>query len=106
MLSIVKEVGIFIVIAQAILYFVPGEAYVKYIKVLIGVIMIAKLAFPVFAFLSGDGMEELTLQEERLLEEIQAGEEAFIRSDSYENIISCYENMIQAEREAAESGKE
>ncbi len=33
MVQIIKEVGIFIVIAQAVLYFVPGESYVKSIEV-------------------------------------------------------------------------
>ena len=106
MLSIVKEVGIFVVIAQAILYFVPGEAYVKYVKVLIGVIMIAKLTFPLFAFLSGEGLEELTLQENLLFEELQAGKEDFLQKDSYENIILYYEKMKQQEMDVSGEGKE
>ena len=35
MLTMIKEIGVFVVIAQAILYFVPGEHYAKYVKVLV-----------------------------------------------------------------------
>lgn len=58
----IREIGIFIVIAQAILYFVPGEAYVKYVKVIIGIIMIAKMAQPVLAFADGGEWEQLLEQ--------------------------------------------
>lgn len=60
----IKEIGIFIVIAQAILYFVPGESYVKYVKVIIGVIMIAKMAQPVLTFINGGEWEQLLEQAE------------------------------------------
>ena len=60
----IREIGIFIVIAQAILYFVPGESYVKYVKVIIGVIMIAKMAQPVLTFINGGEWEQLLEQAE------------------------------------------
>lgn len=58
MIEILKEAGIFIVIAQAVLYLVPGEAYEKYIKVIIGVIMIAKLVQPILTLFSEDMTED------------------------------------------------
>ncbi len=74
MLAIVKEVGIFVVIAQAILYFVPSENYVKYVKVLIGVMMVAKLITPIFSLLSGEVFSELTYEGEVFLESMEKAE--------------------------------
>lgn len=62
MISMIKEIGIFIVIAQAVLYFVPGEAYAKYVKVIIGIIMIAKMAQPVLSLATGEEWEEIMEQ--------------------------------------------
>ncbi len=64
--EIIKETGIFVVIAQALLYFVPGEAYVKYVKVLIGIILILQIAGP-FLRLAGEDMPEKLLQDGMLL---------------------------------------
>lgn len=61
-MEVIREIGIFIVIAQAVLYFVPGESYVKYVKVIIGIIMIAKMAQPVLAFVNGGEWEQLLEQ--------------------------------------------
>ena len=57
MVEIIKEAGIFIVIAQAVLILVPGESYEKYVKVIIGLVMIVKLAQPIVAFFSEDAKE-------------------------------------------------
>lgn len=62
MIEMIKEMGIFIVVAQALLYFVPGNSYVKYVKVVIGIAMIAKIAEAVLSPFSGnaaDGFDEI-----------------------------------------------
>ena len=59
MIEIIKEIGIFIVIAQALLYFVPGETYAKYVKVVIGIAMIAKLADPVLSLFTDNTTDAL-----------------------------------------------
>lgn len=59
MIQIIREIGIFIVIAQAVLYFVPGESYVKYVKVIIGIIMIARMAQPLLLFVNGQEWERM-----------------------------------------------
>lgn len=64
--EIIKETGIFVVIAQALLYFVPGEAYVKYVKVLIGIILILQIAGP-FLQLADADMTENLIQDGMLL---------------------------------------
>jgi len=58
MIEMIKEMGIFIVVAQALLYFVPGNSYVKYVKVVIGIAMIAKIAEAVLLPFSGNALED------------------------------------------------
>ena len=43
LLQIVKQTGIFIVCAQMILHFKPAECYEKYIRLLIGIMVLAQL---------------------------------------------------------------
>ena len=77
MLEIIKEMGIFIVIAQAVLYFVPGESYVKYVKVIIGIIMIAKIAQPVFSLTSEQTFEEILAESQVFTREMVSMEESY-----------------------------
>ncbi len=77
MLEIIKEIGIFIVIAQAVLYFVPGESYVKYVKVIIGIIMIAKIAQPVFALTSEKTFEDILAESQVFTQEMSELEKSY-----------------------------
>ena len=90
MLAIVKEVGIFVVIAQAILYFVPSENYAKYVKVLIGIMMVAKLISPIFSMLSGEGITEFDYRGEVFWESMEKTKiremEGMTEEKIYENI--------------------
>ncbi len=54
MVSVVKEICIFIIIAQAVLFFVPGASYVKYVRILIGMIMIMRILEPLFSLFVSD----------------------------------------------------
>lgn len=62
MLAVIREVGIFIVIAQTILFFVPGESYMKYVKVIVGIIMIIKIGEPILALVT-DGEWEVIVEQ-------------------------------------------
>ncbi|MGN0376523.1 MAG: stage III sporulation protein AF [Suilimivivens sp.] len=72
MIEIIKEAGIFIVVAQAVLYLVPGEIYEKYVKVIIGIVMVAKLIQPVLTLFSDevteDSFEKILEQSENLFD--------------------------------------
>ncbi len=54
MISIIKEICIFMIIAQAVLFFVPGNSYMKYVKILVGIIMIMRITQPIFGMVSSD----------------------------------------------------
>ena len=40
MVEAIKEICIFVIIAQAVMFFVPGNAYMKYVRILVGILMI------------------------------------------------------------------
>ncbi len=99
MLAIVKEIGIFVVIAQAILYFVPKETYAKYVKVLIGIMIIAKITSPVFSLLSGETWEEIAFQGELLEQELTEQQDIYRGKDSYDNLVTYYSKMLKEEND-------
>lgn len=69
------KVGIFMICAQAIIHFRPREAYEKYLKLLVSVMILIQLFLPFGGFLLGESMEEtagrLTLFRERIEQEFQ-----------------------------------
>lgn len=50
----IKEICIFMLIAQAILFFVPGGTYVKYVRILIGILMILWITEPLLDFFADE----------------------------------------------------
>ncbi|MDR2889251.1 MAG: stage III sporulation protein AF [Lachnospiraceae bacterium] len=49
----IKRTGIFLICAESILHFAPGNSYQKYIKVLIGIMVLAQFIIPLKAIISG-----------------------------------------------------
>jgi len=108
LLTMIKEIGIFVVIAQAILYFVPGEHYTKYVKVLVGLMIIAKILIPVVTFFSGDTWGEIVFEGELLEGELIQNHNSLVQEDAYRDLIKYYseaakQQSIQGE---GENGKE
>lgn len=57
-LEFMKRIGIFIVCAQSFLHFAAGKSYEKYIKLLIGIMILAQFIVPLRAmFLDGESAE-------------------------------------------------
>lgn len=48
MTEYIKQVGIFLIIGQTILHFCPKEKYEKYVRLLLGFMIVAQLAKPVY----------------------------------------------------------
>ncbi len=51
MITLLKQVGIFMVCAQTVLHFKPQQKYDKYLKLLIGIMVTAQLVSPLFSLL-------------------------------------------------------
>lgn len=66
------RVGIFMICAQAIIHFRPEGSYEKYLKLLVGSMILIQLFLPVGRLLFwGDG-QELALKSEEFMEELEA----------------------------------
>lgn len=68
MVDAVKEICIFMIIAQAILFFVPGSTYMKYVRVLVGIIMIIRIMEPVLGLFPGEETQQEIRQAIAMLE--------------------------------------
>lgn len=58
-LEFMKGIGIFIICAQSFIHFAAGKSYEKYIKLLIGVMILAQFIVPVRAIFLKDGEAEI-----------------------------------------------
>lgn len=99
MLEMIKEAGIFIVIAQAVLILVPGESYEKYVRVITGLVMIVKLAQPIVVIFSDDvekaSLNLLLQQTESLYEESLQEAGKWESEDSQSKILSGIEEELK-----------
>lgn len=96
MVSVVKEICIFMIVAQAVLFFVPGSVYVKYVRVLVGIMMIMGITGPLFGlFLSEDKKLEIGRRIEALEAGIRSEENVFAVPDSRQDIYRAVEQELK-----------
>lgn len=57
-MEFLRQISIFLLLGQTILHFAPGEKYEKYIKMLLGFMLIAQFAAPLLSFGNRDRMAE------------------------------------------------
>lgn len=55
LLGTIRQIGIFMICAQAVLHFKPSAKYEKYLKLLISVMVLVQLLVPFLRFFSSDG---------------------------------------------------
>lgn len=67
------RVGVFMICAQAITHFRPQEAYEKYLKLLVSLMVLIQLLLPVGSFLLGGGRREATEFLEEFRQEMERG---------------------------------
>lgn len=66
-----KEIGIFIICAQSLIHFTAGREYQKYVKVLIGMMILAQFVAPIRAALSDESAGEMWEEIERFQIEME-----------------------------------
>ncbi len=69
MVGAVKEICIFVIIAQAVMFFVPGTSYMKYVRILVGILMILKITEPLFGLFLDEEKEREISERIALLEQ-------------------------------------
>lgn len=63
LLGSIRQMGVFMICAQALIYFKPKGSYEKYLKLLVSAMILVQLLGPIQAFLAGGGGQSL---EERI----------------------------------------
>lgn len=94
-LEFMKRIGIFLVCAQSIMHFTAGKSYEKYIKLLIGVMVLGQFIIPVRALFAGSENAEIGEMVERFQKEMET---ALNRTDIvYEDreMADAYEEEIK-----------
>ncbi len=86
MVSAIKEITIFMLIAQAVLIFVPGSSYMKYVRVLVGVIMIMRIVEPLLSLVFDEEKKQQIIDETEMFGKIleEGGEGLEVRDDKAE----------------------
>lgn len=69
---VVGQVGIFLICAQTIVHFRPKEAYEKYLKLLLSVMLLTQLLQPVLTVFGGGADQNAQAQVEEFTEELQS----------------------------------
>lgn len=93
MIGVIKEICIFIIIAQAVLFFVPGKVYAKYVRILVGIIMILRMTEPIFSVvLDEEKQQEIRSRIQRMEDTIDAQSE---KLSVGENEMEIYESLEQ-----------
>lgn len=69
---VVGQAGIFLICAQTIVHFRPKEAYEKYLKLLLSVMLLTQLLQPVLSVFGGGADQNVQAQVEEFTEEMQS----------------------------------
>ena len=101
---VVGQAGIFLICAQTIVHFRPKEAYEKYLKLLLSVMLLTQLLQPVLSVFDGGADQNVQAQVEEFTEELQsvlnrASERA---KQSQEDIGNTAAAVVQEAEEAPE----
>lgn len=101
---VVGQAGIFLICAQTIVHFRPKEAYEKYLKLLLSVMLLTQLLQPVLSVFGGGTDQNAQAQVEEFTEELQsvlnrASERA---KQSQEDIGNTAAAVVQEAEEAPE----
>ena len=93
MLEAMKNACIFLLIAQILMVLVPEEAYAKYVRVLVSLIMILKITQPLLSLVSGNETREVMQSNvEQLCVELSVRE---LPSSMQSETGNLYEHMTE-----------
>ena len=93
MLEAMKNACIFLLIAQILMVLVPEEAYAKYVRVLVSLILILKITQPLLSLVSGrEAREVMQSNVEQLCVELSVRE---LPSSMQNETGDLYEHMTE-----------
>lgn len=107
MVAAVKEICIFVMIAQAVMFFVPSNSYMKYVRILVGVMMILKITEPVFGlFLDEEREKEISRQIMLFSQEMNIADERIEIEEYGMGIYESIEEELKNRLNQCKSGYE
>lgn len=107
MVAAIKEICIFVIIAQAIMFFVPDNSYMKYVRVLVGIMMILKITEPIFGLFLDEEKEQEIADRILLLEQnMNLNSDAFVAEDNVMGIYESIEEELKARLKESGCGYE
>lgn len=96
MISIIKDICIFMIIAQAVLFFVPGSSYGKYVRLLVGIMMILRLTQPLFHLLTDEEeRQKIAGRVARLGEAVSTQSHGLVVEDNRDGIVRSIEQELK-----------
>ena len=98
LIELIKRIGIFMIAAQAVLHFTPGQKYEKYIKLIVGMMVLLQFVMPLRSILNGTEIDWNAQMEEmeRMLETEGLTDETAGSSSVADAVISSLENEIKS----------
>ena len=82
------QMGIFIICAQSIVHFRPNASYEKYLKLLVGVLLLIQIFLPVSRLLFGDGSEAFLMSVQEFETDLQKSmDEALDQADQSQRLL-------------------
>ncbi len=107
MFSAIKEICIFVLAAQAVLLFVPGDSYMKYVRILVGIMMILKITEPIFGlFLDEEKQQEIRDRVSLLVQSMEVGGRELETGEPDMEIYEEIERELKNRLNQCESGYE
>lgn len=110
-----KQISIFLLLGQTIQHFAPGEKYEKYIKMLLGFMVVAQFAAPLLSFGNKERMEEYENNKETFTKKMEEAlqtvdEKWFLYNEQIEEQIEKElenaQTALSEQRELEEANKQ
>ena len=105
--ELIKRIGIFMIAAQAVIHFTPGQKYEKYIKLIVGMMVLSQFVVPLRSMVSGmetDWGAQMA-DMEKLLEAEGTVDEIAASTSVTESVINRLENEIKSKLNNEISGE-
>lgn len=98
LVELIKRIGIFMIAAQTVIHFTPGQKYEKYIKLIVGMMILLQFVMPLRSIISGaeiDWNAQLADMEKMMEAEGMTNETAGSSSVA-ESVMNSLENEIKS----------
>lgn len=108
LVELIKRIGIFMIAAQAVIHFTPGQKYEKYIKLLVGMMILLQFVVPLHHILSGTESDwgAKMADMERMLEAESMNDMAADSSSVMDSVLNSLENEIKSRLNDEISGED